>query len=350
MSIASINEDVRSQPVNVDDTTTKHKVYVGDNLDVLKFLQRDGLSGKVNLIYCDPPYPGSHGDTPYSDAFNQNDWINFLRPRLIIARDLLADDAVLACSIDDTHIHWLRFLLDEIFGARNYMNTIVWYSAAMSRFSPWRIRPSFENIVVYAKNLPTVNFNPIKKEKPKFKNIIRTIRRLSKQLNFTINEGLLALKIYQDEDTGEYYEIYNTITGQKDFFNAPVSTVWEIPPINRMSREYVPGFMGQKPLALIRQLIRVFVPKPDGMIIDLFAGTGTTGVATWELNAEDGGNRQFILAQSAEICREAALRQRGYEKISDILLDRLQKAVNGFATQSGDFRYQVIDMPADVSE
>ncbi len=50
MSIASINEDVRSQPVNVDDTTTKHKVYVGDNLDVLKFLQRDGLSGKLNLI------------------------------------------------------------------------------------------------------------------------------------------------------------------------------------------------------------------------------------------------------------------------------------------------------------
>ena len=153
-----------------------------------------------------------------------------------------------------------------------------------------------------------------------------------------------ALGIQVDEETGDYFEWYNTLTKQRDYFKQPIDSLWSIPAVNRMSKEYVHGNMGQKPVRLIEQLIQVF-GKPNSLILDYFAGTGTTGEAVFHLNQLDGGNRSFIMVQTPEPCREGVIIAQGFRTISDILLNRMQRVVSEYSHNQGDFGYDVLEIP-----
>lgn len=331
---------VLQKSVNIE--TTQNQIYVADNFDVMRWLARSG-KGFVQSIVIDPPYGRRHSDTGFVDNYGDPAlWMDFLRPRLALSRELLTHDGVIMVSMDDSRIHWLRILLDEVFGERNYINTIIWYSAAMSRYKPHHLRNAHEYILVYGRDLREVTINSVRQEKLRFRNVVSTIRRLAKHFDFTLDDGLSALGIYKDVETGELYELYNSVTGKKDFFKSPLDDIWYIPPINRMAAEYIPGFIGQKPVALIKQLLRVF-GKPGSVVLDYFAGTGTTGQAVMELNQEDGGKRSFILVQKAEECREDTLLKRGYERISDIMLDRMHRVSSKNADLGFDNGFQVLE-------
>ena len=172
---------------SVDWDTTKNLYIEGDNLEVLKLLQRSYM-GKVKMIYIDPPY-NTGNDFVYHDDFAMSsdeydeaseifdelgnkyiknteasgrfhsDWCNMIYPRLMVARSLLAEDGVIFISIDDNEVENLRKICDSIFGERNFVAQIIWRGGrrALAKF----ISTSHEYIMCFAKNLQYCSDNNI---------------------------------------------------------------------------------------------------------------------------------------------------------------------------------------------
>lgn len=130
---------------------TENMLIHGDNLLALKALEAK-YAGKVKCIYIDPPYNTGSAFEHYDDNLEHSQWLNLMRPRLEILKNLLADDGSIWISIDDDEGHYLKVLCDEIFGRNNFISTVIWEK----KFSPqndakW-LSDSHDFILVYAKN------------------------------------------------------------------------------------------------------------------------------------------------------------------------------------------------------
>lgn len=124
----------------------------GDNLLALRALEQD-FTGQVKCIYIDPPYNTGNAFEHYDDNLEHSQWLNLMRPRLVILRNLLSEDGTIWISIDDDEQAYLRILCDEVFGRSNYIETIVWQRA----YSPVNLKKtisrSHDYVLVYAKHL-----------------------------------------------------------------------------------------------------------------------------------------------------------------------------------------------------
>ena len=124
----------------------------GDNLLALRALEQD-FAGQVKCIYIDPPYNTGSAFEHYDDNLEHSQWLNLMRPRLEILRNLLSEDGTIWISIDDDEQAYLRILCDEVFGRSNYIETIVWQRA----YSPVNLKKtisrSHDYVLVYAKHL-----------------------------------------------------------------------------------------------------------------------------------------------------------------------------------------------------
>lgn len=165
---------------SIDWDTTQNLMIEGDNLEVLKLLQKS-YAGKVKLIYIDPPY-NTGKDFVYPDNFHSSiknyleltgqaengaklstnsdasgryhtDWLSMMYPRLKLARNLMRDDGLIFVSIDDTEVHHLRAIMSEIFGEENFVGNIVWEKAYTANMTAKFISNTHDHIVVYAKNI-----------------------------------------------------------------------------------------------------------------------------------------------------------------------------------------------------
>ena len=195
-SIATLKPD-RSESVNFDETD--NLFIEGDNLEVLKLLQRS-YSGKVQMIYIDPPY-NTGNDFIYPDDYSETletylqytgqideegrkfstnkagsgrlhtKWLNMMYPRLYLAQNLLCEGGVIFVSIDNNEAHNLRIIMDEIFGEENFVNSLVWVNNIKGRqITSSGAAGTYENILVYAKDVERMTtWNPI---------AIETARRL----------------------------------------------------------------------------------------------------------------------------------------------------------------------------
>jgi adenine-specific DNA-methyltransferase len=170
---------------SVDWEKTKNLMIEGDNLEVLKLLQKS-YAGKVKLVYIDPPY-NTGKDFVYPDNFQDSvknyleltgqiesgvkvstnsdasgrfhtDWLNMLFPRLKLARNLMRDDGIIFVSIDDSEVHHLRSLMSEVFGEENFIGNIVWEKAYTANMTAKFISNTHDHIVVYAKNVEFAEF------------------------------------------------------------------------------------------------------------------------------------------------------------------------------------------------
>ncbi|RRS01098.1 site-specific DNA-methyltransferase [Aquabacterium soli] len=175
---------------SVDWDSTQNLMIEGDNLEVLKLLQKS-YAGKVKLIYIDPPY-NTGNDFVYPDSFQNSiqnyleltgqteegqktssnteasgrfhtDWLNMLYPRLKLARNLLQDDGVLCVSIDDVEQANLRKVCDDLFGEENHVATIVWQKRYVSNATAKWLSDMHDFIVVYAKNKETLKVNSLER-------------------------------------------------------------------------------------------------------------------------------------------------------------------------------------------
>lgn len=392
---------------SVDFAETENIFIEGDNLEVLKVLQRS-YYGKVKMIYIDPPY-NTGNDFIYNDKFKQDrgeylqeagikngngdlrhdglmrntkdrghyhsDWLNMMHPRLFLARNLLRQDGVIFVSIDDNEVHNLRMMMNGIFGEENFRNvfSVKRYNKNVNRQfienGLMTYNTGFEYVVAYAKSLE-FKFNPVYKEakesrknhgywkgfwnnadRPTMRYDILGFHPDAGQWKWSKKRAEQAIKNYikyiEDyapsstleeywEKTGETLEFIRRKTGKGK--NMGVEH-W-IPPLSGILRntgwldifaskpiEDMKGlFDFPKNLNLIKILINTCKDNGD-LILDFFAGSGTTAHAVMALNAEDGGNRKCISVQLPELCDEKSeASQAGYKTIADIAKERIKRA------------------------
>jgi len=358
------------KPVKAKSLTPKpslhdNLVVYGDNLKALKALL-PYYHGKVKCIYIDPPYNTGNEGWVYNDAVNSpmmqewlgktvdredltrhDKWLCMMMPRLKLLREFLTDDGVIFVSIDDNEVHWLRGLLDEVFGEENFVANILWQKKYSSANDHEGLAPMHDHVLVYRRT-----------DRFKRKLLPRTLA-MDEQYKFEDNRGVFRVSDYTCNKTSEerpnlYYAIKNPNTGKKvwpketrvwaysqgehakhvedDLIYWGVDGTANVPSYKRYRHllksgdGYVPSswwdfefaghtddakkefreifpetdaddFVTIKPTSLIQRILTISTDK-DSLILDAFGGSGTTGHTVQQMNKADGGTRRFVLIES----------------------------------------------------
>ncbi|ABK97872.1 site-specific DNA-methyltransferase [Pelobacter propionicus] len=353
---------------SVDWDTTQNLMIEGDNLEVLKLLQKS-YAGKVKLIYIDPPY-NTGNDFVYPDNFQDNiknyleltgqveggakissnteasgrfhtDWLNMVYPRLKLARNLLSEDGVLFISINYRELAHVLRLCDEIFGEENFVGNVTW----KARVKPVNIgeakyRPQGETeyVVIYQKSDKEGKFQPlytggvrsypheINGRKYRLTTILKSnrganfrntmsfeidgyappdgqrwqggeeeIKRLNIEGYLEFRDGTPFKRYYEDEEGAEHDPFYCFM--ESDWSSTSEAGKAELNEI--LGNDH--GFDTVKPTRLLKTLIQSITnPGNNEIVVDFFAGSGTTGHAVMAQNSADGGNRRYVLVQLPE--------------------------------------------------
>ena len=419
---------VEKESVNWD--ATQNVIIEGDNLEVLKVLQKAYL-GKVKMIYIDPPY-NTGNDFIYPDNFTESlktylqytgqvddegrkfstntessgrfhsKWMNMMYPRLTLARDLLREDGVIFISIDDNEMSNLKKLCEIIFGLENQLNTFVWVSNLKGRqISGSGAAGTKEYIVSFAKNIDQVG--EFRASGSRMKNLMPSVYRgfdysaqedergpfvLKNELyntNSAFNEVTrpnLVFDIYFNPKTREVktapiseqhvhpdfvkiephknnnganryhafrwstrkveaesydlefvespsgWKVYTKVrdidsTALKDLI-MDISTSEGSSDIRKLGLD-PKWFDYPKPVNLIKILIEAST-ESDSIVLDFFAGSGTTGQAVLEINQENESARKFVLVQLPEKIDETSdASKAGFKTISSVTRERVRK-------------------------
>lgn len=384
---------------SVDWDTTQNVFIEGDNLEVLKILQKH-YYGQIKMIYIDPPY-NTGNDFVYADDYadsignyleltGQTDeggklstnsesagrfhsnWLNMMYPRLKLARNLLREDGVLALSIDDDEMPRVRLLLDEIFGENNFYANICWQKKYSPANDAKRFSDMHDFILIVARSekftrglFPRTEENnkPYKHDDNDGRGRYRTdnlsVRTYSAANDFPVTNPNTG-KTY-NPPTGSCWRFSrekladlmneNRIYWGKDGTGAPqlkrylsevqqgtVPTTWwdfNFAGHNDESRKEIRALFGTtsvfdtpKPTKLIRRLLQVLTTGADGeIVLDFFAGSGTTADAVMQQNCEDQGQRKFIQVQLPEPLSEKASNvDWNPTTIADVTRERIRRA------------------------
>lgn len=361
-----LKEDT-SREIISDSTKPYNFIIEGDNyhsLYTLNFTHKK----KIDVIYIDPPYnTGKKAEWKYNDCYiDKNDryrhskWLSFISKRLRLSKNLLKNSGVVFISIDDNEIAQLKLLCDSIFGEQNFVNVIC-QKSRHSISNDLIISQNHNFILLYAKNKDVLfkrrfsfrykqdNFkgfkNPDKDPKgdwkltpvdgpggaskgnPRYDFLgISGYWRYSKgEMQRMYDEGLI---IKRGKTLGKKYYLCDAI---ENGVKSP-TTWWDDMGTTTEGTRELEKILGEKdlfnnpkPVSLISKMIDLATDKnKKALILDFFAGSGTTGHAVLELNKQDGGNRQFILCTNNEnsICEE-------------VTYPRIQKVIEGYADQKG---------------
>ncbi len=282
----------------------KNRLIYGDNLLAMQTLltgdKESGLPsmrGKIDLIYIDPPFdskadyrtkvnmPGADLEQKpavieqfaYADTWKDGtvSYLKMLYPRLVLMRELLSDKGSIYVHIDWHVGHYVKILLDDVFGKDNYINEVVWHYEKWTSQSK-SLQKNHDVLQVYKKGSDHV-FNEIKEITENLKD------KYSKGYLIGGGYGSKGLVVYDKENpkvkeliaSGKYNVVYSDSTGK------PLSDVWRIPFINPVANERV-NYGTQKPETLLERVIKLS-SNNDSIIADFFAGSGTTGAVAERL-------------------------------------------------------------------
>ncbi len=259
-----------------------NKLIFGDNLQVMRSLlelkksgllcNADGTSG-VKLIYIDPPFAtnkdflGSAAQKAYQDKIVGAKFIEFLRKRLYLLRELLSEDGSIFVHLDWKKGHYIRVILDELFGENNFLNEVVWHYRKWSTDIK-AFQRNHDSIFWYSKKAssPTRAFEVVAREKPSEGTLKRWKGKKQKAV-FDANGNRLATETEESSEGAPISDVWKDIEG----FDGGVLEVSIINPaaVERTS------YPTQKPEALLDRIIRA-TTKPGDTVLDAFAGSGTT--------------------------------------------------------------------------
>ena len=381
---------LRSLAVN----TSENLIIEGDNLEVLKLLQKSYL-GRVKMISIDPPY-NTGNDFIYPDNYAESletylrytgqvdregrkystnteadgrfhsKWLNMMYPRLYLARNLLREDGLIFINIDDNEVDNLRKLCEEVFGEENIVSVVVWQKSYGGGAKVKHVVGLHEYVLVVAKNLEAIGFldlppDPGVLKYYKFKDakfetrgpfrtqpLATTSMDNRPNLRFPIrwkgneiwpekqwqwseervkqalaNDELVIAK--KRERWVVDYKQYLKDEDGKERGAKPFAILKG--PYTQVGTEDVrslgldtAGFSFPKPVGLIEEFLHY--GDKDAVVLDFFAGSGTTGQAVLELNQRDGGNRQFILVQLPE-----PTERKNFPTIADITKERVRRVI-----------------------
>ena len=395
-------QKVPEKEIVINSKKPNHLLIEGDNYHVLTIMQYTHFES-IDVIYIDPPYNTGNGNFKYNDkwveledTYRHSKWLNFMEKRLKLAYNLLKDDGVIFISIDDNEVAQLKLLCDQIFGEKCFVGIMPWKKRTIKTDVPYNVSQDYEYIVVYAKPLFRAG-RPIERkyyETDDFPGKPWRISDLTKQAT-------------ADERPNSYFTIVDPKNGTE--YPANKNSVWRItretfPDYLQRNKIVFPGdynfskiktpkmrifkwedekkhgkdpttatttflpqekvgmyqdgtreminlfgtkiFSYPKPIALIKHLIDMS-NKKNAVVLDFFAGSGTTAHATMELNKSNGGNRQCILITNNEVDKETEkrLKEKGIVKGSEefekhgvcyaVTFPRLKKAIHGYITPDG---------------
>lgn len=317
-----------------------------DNLDALKKMLAQGMGGTVNLIYIDPPYNTGNAFT-YNDSFDDAAWLEFMKVRLELARELLAESGCIYIAIDQSELYELKILCDGIFGKSNFINDFMWLHGKGKK-DTWS-RTLQQHTLCFAKNKKKLKpFREVEYSSWATKNVDDDPRGawFSGSISFTEKRsnpnhhnyfsvtspgGVVWTRQWQcskaemDEliaDNRIYFgqgPEFAAVPRVKIFNDEPTEVIprniIEEVESTRSAQNHLDELLGEKglfdnpkPVSLISHLIEITQMPKDAVILDFFAGSGTTFESVCALNKKDGGNRKCILVQKDEngifeICR-----------------------------------------------
>ena len=394
-----INKTLRPVKEDSVDWDNTQNLYIeGDNLEVLKLLQKSYL-GKVKMIYIDPPY-NTGNDFVYHDDFSQSqseydaasgavdelgnrfvkntdsngryhsDWCSMIYSRLMITRSLLSEDGAIFISIDDNEQKNLKNICDEVFGENNYLAQVVWERA----YSPVNLKKHFSEshdyVLAYAKSIENLICNGLPKTSDaldRYKNPDNDPRGPWKSADATVgpvvNDKLYPITLPSGRvvfpssgrcwlyTEARFKEMVadnrvwfgtdgNSVPAIKKFASEVKQTmtpmtIWKYTEVGH-SQEAAQNlkklfdnhdyFDYPKPVELIKRCITLYSSK-ESVILDFFSGSATTAHAVMQLNAEDGGNRKFIMVQlPEETAEDSEAFIAGYKNICEIGKERIRRA------------------------
>lgn len=373
---------VRSKGLSATASLHDNLIVEGDNLAALKALLPT-YHGKVKCIYIDPPYNTGNEAWAYNDNVNSpmmRDWLGkvvdrddltrhdkwccMMLPRLKLLRELLRDDGVIFVSVDDNEVHRLRCLMDEVFGEKNFVATTIWEKVYSPKNSAKYFSENHDFIVVYARS----------KEQFKLRLLPRTEEANARYNNpdndprgpwkpgdlsarNPYSKGVYTItcpggRVIKGPPAGRYW-----VVSEDKFWNLGADNrVWwgedrnQVPAIKRFLSEVkqglvpktiwtykevshtqgakktllqifpddFPDFTTTKPVELLSRILRLSTEK-DSIILDSFAGSGTTAHAVLALNKEDGGRRRFVLVECEDY-------------VDSITAERVRRVIKGVPT------------------
>ena len=149
-----------------EDSYATNLLFTGDSLDVLRILcevpeYRAIYRGKVKLVYIDPPFNTGQAFEHYDDWMEHSTWLSFMRERLLLIRDLLAPDGSVWVHLDDAEVHHMRVMMDEVFGATNFLGTAIWKRRNDPRNTAQYLSMDHDTVLVFARDLPRCQFNQL---------------------------------------------------------------------------------------------------------------------------------------------------------------------------------------------
>lgn len=385
--------------INEDAT---HNIFIeGDNLEVLKLLQKS-YAGRVKMIYIDPPY-NTGNDFVYPDDYSEpleaylqrtgqvddvgqklttntrtsgrfhSNWLNMMYPRLLLARQLLREDGAIFVSIDDTEIHNLRQLMNEVFGEENFIDNIIWKKRYGGGAKEKFLVTLHEYILFYAKDAESFDhlYVPLSEE---------SIKRYykSKDTNFDVRGHYRTHPLEATKSMGDRPNLVFPITAPDGTKILPERQwLWSqervADALKNNEIEFIKGndgnlkvhskqylrdrngktreakafsiiddvysqhgtneildlfedaqvFSFPKPTGLITQLLQLITDEQsEDIVLDFFAGSGSTAHALLRINREDVGNRRFILVQLPEPTINGK-----YSTISEICRERIRRVI-----------------------
>lgn len=399
---------------SVDWDTTHNLMIEGDNLEVLKLLQKS-YAGRVKLIYIDPPY-NTGSDFVYADDYRDNirnylevtgqcdgagqkrssnaessgryhtNWLNMVYPRLKLARDLLRSDGVVCISIDEVELANLIELCNEIFGEQNKLAELVWKSKSGGANDSQHFAIDHEYVVAYAKSTPdlylnrdpdatvTTQYNH-RDERGEY-----ALDRLDKQsiryspaFDYEIEgpDGVIHKPAHRDplrpnatwrwskaKVAAQYEDLVFSgghiyTKNYKSTGSIPRSLLTD----NRFGRTRTGKtecrdlmgaevFDNPKPTKLIRHLLTI-ASGSDDIVLDFFAGSGSTGRAVFEQNLADGNHRRFVIVQlpmPLDLTLEAQKDSAGFCEdcgkscnLVEITKERLRRAARQIGERQPDY-------------
>ena len=388
-AVVNHHNDVPFRTLDMKDTfngdASENKIIHGDNLEALKALLPE-YEGRIKCIYIDPPYNTGNEGWVYNDNVNSpkirrwlgqvvgkeaedltrhDKWLCMMYPRLVLLQKLLSDDGAIFISIDDNEQANLKLICDEIFGANNFVASVLWHK----NYASANDSKSFSNVLDYVLIY--------QKSQTFRRNLLPRTEKQNVLYKYDSNDGKgrwrpdnLSVKTY----SANYdYPIVNPKTGVA--YNPPKGRCWMTneervqewiketrvyfglngngaPQLKRYLSEVQQGvvpttywgyddcghndearkeiktifapnnpFDTPKPIRLIERIIQLSCDK-DSIILDSFAGSGTTAHAVLNLNKADGGNRKFILVEMEDYAE-------------DITAERVRRVIEGYGASAG---------------
>lgn len=388
---------------SVDWDTTQNLYIEGDNLEVLKLLQNSYM-GKVKMIYIDPPY-NTGNDFVYHDDFAQSaeeydehnlddegnryrkntdsngrfhsDWCSMIYARLMVARSLLTEDGYICVSIDDNEAENVKKVCNEVFGESNFVAQFIIIRSEGGGLAK-RAVIGHDYMIVYTKNMDKcrplgrpkdIRGKIVKKDGEDYwietdwfrevfgkygtchyEDILKFYNQSKKdEIDNGITRGDYLL-IPRDgkhivgryrkvaDDTSKFYTILKHLnkSGVADLQNIGIEKFFDYPKPVSLMKEFIQG-------------VTILSKNSEEVILDFFSGSATTAHAVMQLNAEDGGNRKFIMVQlPEETAEDSEAYKAGYKNICEIGKERIRragkkiKADSPLTTQDLDIGFRVL--------